>query len=71
MILLQQTRPQDVQILSEIGRAMLAIWITHWNCIKRQKDWSDQAAYNMYESMIKPTDDRTFQPKEISHVMDG
>jgi hypothetical protein len=57
MILLQQTRPQDVQILSEIGRVMLAIWITHWNCIKQQKEWSDQAAYNMYESIVKPTKD--------------
>ena len=36
----------------------------HWNCIKQQKEWSDQAAYNMYESIINPTNDRTFQPKE-------
>ncbi|KAG2172122.1 hypothetical protein INT44_004744 [Umbelopsis vinacea] len=34
MIFLQQTKPQDEHILSEIGRVMLAIWITHWNCIK-------------------------------------
>ena len=37
---------------------MLAIWITHWNCIKHQKEWSDQAAYYLYESIIKPTNDR-------------
>jgi hypothetical protein len=37
---------------------MLAIWITHWNCIKQQKEWSDRAAYNMYETIIKPTIDR-------------
>jgi hypothetical protein len=56
--ILQQTRPQDVHILSEIGRVMLAIWITHWNCIKQQREWSDQAAFNMYESIIPPTNDR-------------
>ncbi|KAH8553984.1 hypothetical protein BGW37DRAFT_548246 [Umbelopsis sp. PMI_123] len=36
---------------------MLAIWITRWNCIKLQKEWSDLAAYNMYDTIIKPSID--------------
>ena len=43
---------------------MLAVWITHWNCTKQQSEWSDQAAFNMYESIIQPTNDRFLRPKE-------
>ena len=52
---------------------MLAIWITHWNCIKHQKEWSDQAAYYLYESIIKPTNDRVpfTKGKEAMQWMDN
>ncbi|KAI8578413.1 hypothetical protein K450DRAFT_247779 [Umbelopsis ramanniana AG] len=64
LICLQQIKLQDEQNLEEMGRVMLAIWMTHWNCIKQQREWSDQAAFNMYESIILPTNDRVLQPKE-------
>ncbi|KAH8548345.1 hypothetical protein BGW37DRAFT_506838 [Umbelopsis sp. PMI_123] len=35
-----------------------AIGITNWNCIRQQKEWSDRAAYNMYETIIKSNIDR-------------
>jgi hypothetical protein len=49
---LQQIKPQGEQIFSDMRRVMLAIWITHWNCIKQQKEWSERAAYNMHETII-------------------
>ncbi|KAI8574889.1 hypothetical protein K450DRAFT_264173 [Umbelopsis ramanniana AG] len=64
LICLQQIKLQDEQNLKEMGRVMLAIWITHWNCIKQQREWSDQAAFNRYESIILPTNDRFLQPKK-------
>lgn len=53
----------DGHIFSEIGRIMLAIWITHWYCTKQQREWTDQAAFNMYKSIIQPTNDRFLQQK--------
>ncbi|KAG2185406.1 hypothetical protein INT44_002197 [Umbelopsis vinacea] len=64
MIFLQRTRPQDEHILSEIGRVMLAIWITHWNSIKQEREWADQAAFNMYQTITQPTNDRFLPPKK-------
>ncbi|KAI8575607.1 hypothetical protein K450DRAFT_260880, partial [Umbelopsis ramanniana AG] len=69
LICLQQINLQDEQILKEMGRVMLAIWITHWNCINQQRVWPDQAAFNMYESVILPTNDRFLQPKEKKACM--
>lgn len=55
---------KEVDFLPLLSRGMLAIWLSHWRCIRHQQEWSPVAAWHTYLSIQNPVTEREQEKEE-------